>query len=49
VLVTAIVAALPQLKVTVPSKLPQPGKQVFDAASVQLALAPLPTTHAKAR
>src|SRR5438552_9477258 len=48
VLVTVIVAAPPQLKVTVPSKLPPPGRQAFNAASVQLALVPVPTTHASA-
>src|SRR5438046_4169461 len=48
VLVTVIVAALPQAKVTVPSKLPPPGRQASNAASVQLALVPVPTTHAKA-
>src|SRR5579862_7891671 len=47
VLVTVIVAAPPQAKVTVPSKLPPPGRQAFNAASVQLALVPVPTTHAK--
>src|SRR2546426_6371750 len=47
-LVTVIVAAPPQLKVTVPSKLPPPGRQRFNAASVQLALVPAPTTHARA-
>src|SRR5262249_39073898 len=45
--VTVIVAAPPQLKVTVPSKLPPPGRQASNAASVQLALVPVPTTHAK--
>src|SRR5882724_11132336 len=45
-LVTVIVAAPPQAKVTVPSKLPPPGRQAFNAASVQLALVPVPTTHA---
>src|SRR5450830_1074789 len=49
VLVTVIVAAPPQLKVTVPSKLPPPGRQAFSADSVQLAPVPAPTTHAKAR
>src|SRR6266566_6593588 len=48
VLVTVIVAAPPQAKVTVPSKLPPPGRQVSSAASVQLALVPVPTTHASA-
>src|SRR5438552_13684562 len=48
-LVTVIVAAPPQLKVTVPSKLPPPGRQASNAASVQLVPAPVPTTHAKAR
>src|SRR5437867_10882112 len=48
VLVTVIVAAPPQAKVTVPSKLPPPGRQAFNAASVQLALVPVPTTHASA-
>src|SRR5216110_2775219 len=47
-LVTVIVAAPPQAKVTVPSKLPPPGRQAFNAASVQLALVPVPTTHASA-
>src|SRR5262250_910754 len=47
VLVTVIVAAPPQLKVTVPSKLPPPGRQASNAASAQLALVPVPTTHAK--
>src|SRR5437867_3689647 len=47
-LVTVIVAAPPQAKVTVPSKLPPPGRQASNAASVQLALVPVPTTHAKA-
>src|SRR5207245_5475713 len=47
-LVTVIVAAPPQLKVTVPSKLPPPGRQALNAASVQLALVPVPTTHASA-
>src|SRR6266516_2176149 len=46
VLVTVIVAAPPQANVTVPSKLPPPGRQAFNAASVQLALVPVPTTHA---
>ena len=46
VAVTVIVAEPPQLKVTVPLKLPPPGRQEFSAASVQLALVPLPTTHA---
>ena len=44
----AAVAAPPQLKVTVPSKLPPLGRQAFNAASVQLALVPVPTTHASA-
>src|SRR5437016_4616416 len=48
VLVTVIVAAPPQLKVTVPLKLLPPGRQASSAASVQLALVPVPTTHAKA-
>src|SRR6266478_2984079 len=48
VLATVIVAEPPQLKVTVPSKLPPPGRQAFNAASVQLALVPVPTTHASA-
>src|SRR5438128_5335422 len=47
-LVTVIVAAPPQAKVTVPLKLPPPGRQASNAASVQLALVPVPTTHAKA-
>src|SRR6266581_1266832 len=47
-LVTVIVAAPRQLKVTVPSKLPPPGRQAFNAVSVQLALVPVPTTHASA-
>ena len=46
--VTVIVAAPPHAKVTVPSKLPPPGRQASNAASVQLALVPVPTTHAKA-
>src|SRR5436190_1976839 len=48
VLVTIIVAAPPQSKVTVPSKRPPPGRQAFSAVSVQLALVPVPTTHARA-
>src|SRR5438034_9757142 len=44
VLVTVIVAAPPQLKVTVPP----PARQASSAASVQLALVPVPTTHASA-
>src|SRR5438093_252725 len=44
VLVTVIVAEPPQLKVTVPP----PARQAFNAASVQLALAPVPATHASA-
>src|SRR5438132_1113635 len=48
VLVTVIVAAPPQLKVTVPLKLLPPGRQASNAASVQLALVPVPTTHANA-
>ena len=48
VLVTVIVVAPPQAKVTVPSKLPPVGRQASNAASVQLALVPVPTTHAKA-
>src|SRR5438445_3573209 len=49
VLVTVIVAAAPtQAKVTVPLKLLPPGRQACNAASVQLALVPVPTTHAKA-
>src|SRR2546425_5618172 len=44
VLVTVIVAAPPQAKVTVPP----PGRQASNAASVQLALVPVPTTQAKA-
>src|SRR5439155_5152198 len=47
-LVTVIVAAPPQAKVIVPSKLPPPGRQAFNAPSVQLALVPVPTTHASA-
>src|SRR5207302_400245 len=47
-LVTVIVTEAPQEKVTVPSKFPPPGRQVFNAASVQLALVPVPTTHAMA-
>src|SRR5438034_11731384 len=47
-LVTVIVAEPPQLKVTVPSKLPPSGRQAFNAASVQLALVPVPTTHPSA-
>src|SRR2546427_1162052 len=47
-LVTVIVAAPPQAKVTVPSKLPPPGRQASNAASVQLALVPVPTTQAGA-
>ena len=35
------------MKVTVSSKLPPPGRQASNAASVQLALVPVPTTHAK--
>ncbi len=46
VLVTVIVAAPPQLKVTVPLKLPPPGRQASSADSVQLAPVPVPTTHA---
>src|SRR5262245_58480065 len=46
VLVTIIVAAPPQLKVTV--TVPPPRRQAFNAASSQLALVPVPTTHAKA-
>src|ERR1700687_2125453 len=49
VLVTVILAALPQLKVTVPSKLPPPGRQALSANSVQLAPVPVPTTHARVR
>src|ERR1035437_1023113 len=49
VLVTVIVAAPPQLNVTVPSKLPPPGRQAFSADSVQLAPVPVPTTTARAR
>src|SRR5437016_6202215 len=48
VLVTVIVAAPPQLKVTLPLKLAPPGRQASSATSVQLALVPVPTTHAKA-
>jgi hypothetical protein len=48
VLVTVIVAAPPQLKVTVPSKLPKPGRQTVSVYSLQLAPVPPPTTHAKA-
>src|SRR5437867_13316343 len=47
-LVTVIVAAPPQSKVTVPSKLPPPGRQASNAASLQLTLVPVPTTHASA-
>src|SRR2546426_3939443 len=47
-LVTVIVAAPPQAKVTAPSKLPPPGRQASNAASVQLAFVPVPTTHASA-
>src|SRR2546422_8407773 len=47
-LVTVIVAAPPQAKVTVPSKLPPPGRQASNAPSEQLAPVPVPTTHAKA-
>src|SRR5205809_1131714 len=43
-----IVAAPPQAKVTVPSKLAPPGRQASNAAPVQLALVPVPTTHASA-
>src|SRR5207247_112786 len=43
-----IVAAPPQAKVTVPSKLAPPGRQAHNAAPVQLALVPVPTTHASA-
>jgi hypothetical protein len=49
VLVTVIVAAPPQLKVTAPSKLPPPGRQASSADSLQLAPVPVPTTHARAR
>jgi hypothetical protein len=48
VAVTVIVAEPPQLKVTVPLKLPPPGRQAFNAASVQLAFVPVPTTQARA-
>src|SRR5437867_3680477 len=51
VLVTVIVAAPPQAKVTLPSKLAPPARQAsnpFNPASVQLALVPAPTMHAKA-
>src|SRR5438132_7085092 len=51
VLVTVIVAAPPQANVTVPSKFTPPGRQAFnpfDPVSVQLALVPVPTTHASA-
>jgi len=48
VLVTVIVAVPPQLKVTVPSKLPPPGRQASSADSGQLALVPAPTVHASA-
>ena len=48
VLVTAIVAAPPQSKVTVPSKLLPPGRHAFSADSAQLAAVPVPTTHARA-
>src|SRR5207244_637542 len=47
-LVTVIVAAPPQLKVTVPLKLLPPGRQASNAASAQRALVPVPTTQAKA-
>jgi len=47
-LVTVIVAAPPQAKVTVPLKLLPAGRQASNAASVQLALVPVPTTHSKA-
>ena len=46
--VTVIVAAPPQAKVTVPSKLPPPGRQASNIASVQVVLVPVPTTHATA-
>jgi hypothetical protein len=46
--VTVIVAKPPQEKVTVPSKLPPPGRQASNAASMQLAAVPVPTTQAKA-
>ena len=49
VLVTVIVAAPPQLKVTVPPELSPPGRQAVSADSVQLAPVPVPTTHARAR
>src|SRR5262245_59664708 len=48
VLVTVIVVAPPHANVTVPSKLPPPGRQASNAASVQLTLVPVPTTHARA-
>src|SRR5438046_9951701 len=44
--VAVIVALPPQANVTVPSKLPPPGRQASSAASVQLALVPVPTTQA---
>src|SRR5947208_3269200 len=46
VLVTVIVAAPPQAKVTVPSKLPPPGRQAYNAISLQLIIVPVPTKHA---
>src|ERR1051325_3028894 len=45
-LVTVIVAVPPQLKATVPVKLPPSGRQASSAGSVQLAPVPVPTTHA---
>jgi len=48
VLVTVIVVAPPQAKVTVPLKLPPPGRQAFNDVSVQLPLVSGTTTHAKA-
>src|SRR5438552_8766591 len=48
-LVTVIVAAPPQAKVTVPSKFTPPGRQAFSAPSVQPPLVPVTTTHARAR
>src|SRR5215472_7754790 len=48
VLATRIVAgALPQSNVTVPSKLPPPGRQAFRTVSLQVPF-PEPTTHARA-
>src|SRR5436189_281699 len=39
---------VPPAKVTLPLKLAPPGRQASSATSVQLALVPVPTTHAKA-